>query len=67
MNIKNCLVLSLSSIWAVPYPYIRLIDNLDEPKDLGFCLDITGIPGSTLQFHEMQTVSCEPGNGGTDE
>ena len=27
---------------AIPPPYMRLKDNLEEPSDLGFCIDLKG-------------------------
>lgn len=53
----------------VKTPYLRLADNLDEPKALGFCVDLKGWNPPT--FVNAQTHSCKPSSGnaggGTDE
>ena len=42
-------LLLLSTVSAVPMPYMRLIDNLDEPATLGVCIDMEGW-GKTVKF-----------------
>ena len=44
--------LLVSTTQAVPRPYMRLTDNLGEPKDLGFCMDLKGW-GPKMTFDNM--------------
>jgi len=39
-------------------PYINLVDNLDEARDVGWCLDLKGFR-ATQEFIDMQTHSCK--------
>ena len=47
---------------AVPYPYSKFMDNLDEPNDWGFCFDLTGYQ-QTMTFYGMQ-AKRETARGG---
>ena len=55
--------------FSVQTPYLRLGDNLEEPSNLGFCIDLKGWNPPT--FTNAQTHSCKPtdgsAGGGTDE
>eukprot|EP00729_Bicosta_minor_P021581 gene21581-19151_t len=44
---------------AVPLPYMRLADNLNEERDYGFCFDLKGWRNS-LTHDNMQIHSCKP-------
>ena len=50
----------LAAADAVAFPYLRLLDNLQEPVNLGFCIDLKGWPG---QFTDAQLHSCKPTDG----
>jgi len=45
-----------------PPPYISLTDNADEPKDVGWCLDLQGW-GDSIKFTDMQVHSCKDTGG----
>merc|ERR1719342_384698 len=63
----SCVLLIISHLLqsqAVDLPYIRLRDNLGEPQQRGFGLDLKGFQ-STVQFTDMQVHSLKP-SGGTD-
>jgi hypothetical protein len=53
---------------AVKMPYLRPVDNLQEPNNLGFCIDLRGWPG---KFTNAQLHSCKPtggpAGGGSDQ
>jgi len=57
--------LLFSASVGVRTPYLALADNLDEPKDLGFCLDLKG--WDPPNFKNAQAHSCKPGDLGTDQ
>ena len=63
------LPLFLQLIVSVPFPYTRFTNNLEEPKNVGFCLDLKGWNPPT--FTDLQAHSCKPNEGraggGTDE
>ena len=44
--------------FAVPFPYFRLTDNLDEPENYGFCLDLRGWLDST-RYTKVHVHSCK--------
>lgn len=46
----------VKNTWAVCRPFIRLEDNLDETKNLGFCPDVLGW-GSTIRLDQALQVS----------
>ena len=61
-------------IWAVlalgvQTPYLRIDDNLQEPENVGFCIDLRG--WKPVGFENAQAHSCKPtggrAGGGTDE
>ena len=61
-------------IWAalalgVQTPYLRIDDNLEEPENAGFCIDLRG--WNPVGFENAQAHSCKPSGGraggGTDE
>lgn len=52
------------AILAVDKPYLRIANNLNEPRNLGFCLDLRG--WRPVSFTNVQLHSCKP-NAGTDE
>merc|ERR1712010_278846 len=58
------LLLLLPSTLSIELPYIRLRDNLEEPEQLGFGLDLQG-HGAGVLFTDMQAHSLKP-TGGTD-
>merc|ERR1712037_748238 len=60
----NLLFILLPTTFAVELPYIRLRDNLDEPSQLGFGIDLQG-HGAGVLFTDMQAHSLKP-SGGTD-
>ena len=45
-----------------PPPYISLTDNLNEPKNVGWCLDLQGW-GKSIKFTDMQVHSCKDSGG----
>ena len=45
-----------------PPPYISLTDNVDEPKNVGWCLDLQGW-GTSIEFTDMQVHSCKDDGG----
>ena len=45
-----------------PPPYISLTDNVDEPKNVGWCLDLQGW-GASIKFTDMQVHSCKDDGG----
>jgi hypothetical protein len=53
---------------AVELPYLTLLDNLGEPTNLGFCIDLKGWPG---RMTDAQLHSCKPtggpAGGGSDQ
>ena len=61
--------LTITLVGGVQTPYLRLKDNLDEPKQLGFCIDLKG--WNPVSFTDAQAHSCKPSSGsaggGTDE
>jgi hypothetical protein len=62
------LFLAARVVHAVQTPYLTLQDNLGEPSNLGFCIDLKGWPG---QFTDAQLHSCKPtggsAGGGSDQ
>jgi len=54
---------------GVQTPYLRIDDNLEEPENLGFCVDLRG--WNPVRFEDAQAHSCKPSGGraggGTDE
>ena len=63
-------ILGLGWATAVPVPYLRLQDNLDEPTELGYCLDLRG--WDPPSFISLQAHSCKPSystaaGGGSDQ
>ena len=61
-------------IWAtlalgVQTPYLRIDDNLEEPENVGFCIDLRG--WNPVRFEDAQAHSCKPSGGraggGSDE
>ena len=46
----NAVLISLTT--AVDRPYMRLVDNLEEPENLGFCFDLAG-HGSDASFDNV--------------
>jgi hypothetical protein len=61
-------------LWAalalgVQTPYLRIDDNLEEPENVGFCIDLKG--WNPVRFEDAQAHSCKPtdgrAGGGTDE
>merc|ERR1712172_254631 len=63
-NVMLHLFFLLPATLSIELPFIRLRDNLDEPSQLGFGLDLQG-HGSAVQFTDMQAHSLKP-SGGTD-
>lgn len=61
--------LTITLVGGVQTPFLRLKDNLDEPKQLGFCIDLKG--WNPVAFTDAQAHSCKPSSGsaggGTDE
>lgn len=55
--------LLLSTVAAVPKPYMRLIDNLDEPAKEGFCVDLEGW-GDTIEWKNVQAHTCKADGSG---
>ena len=55
---KMLLLFSLlvHQVWAVCRPHLRLEDNLDEPKNLGFCADVHGYK-TKIDFEKPMQVS----------
>ena len=54
---------------AIVEPYLQIADNLNEPSNYGFCIDLRG--WNPVRFENAQAHSCKPtgGNagGGTDQ
>ena len=49
-------------VGAIPYPYMRLKDDLEEANDLGFCIDLRGfgpILKGRVRFKDVQLHSCK--------
>ena len=44
---------------AVPNPKLEMQDNLSEPMNYGFCLDLKGW-GETTTFDSVHMHSCKP-------
>lgn len=44
---------------ATPNPKMMIADNLSEPENYGFCLDLTGW-GESTKFTNVQLHSCKP-------
>merc|ERR1719198_424401 len=51
------LLVSLAT--ATPNPKLMLVDNLDEPNNYGFCMDMTSRRGGA-DFTTLQLQSCKP-------
>jgi hypothetical protein len=58
----------LAAVDGVAFPYLTLADNLQEPVNLGFCIDLKGWPGKMV---DAQLHSCKPtggpAGGGSDQ
>ena len=61
-NVILCLI--INNCLAVPFPYTKLADNLEEP--LGFCIDLQGF-GPTVKYTKVGLHSCRSGSKGIDE
>ena len=54
-------------VQGLPRPSVQLIDNLDEPNELGFCIDLVGW-GQSVKLDKVQMHSCkEDGKRFNDE
>ena len=61
LNLNPCMGAAPTST-KTPPPYISLTDNLNEPKNVGWCLDLQGW-GKSIKFTDMQVHSCKDSGG----